>query len=130
MLLLASIHLWSFIMSAFLCSDRHLATIAYNIAMNNGMDITFVQELANRLKKINICSVAFRYGKKPIVRKCCIAGNMETMDKHDIAGLISCWVYQACENPSCLEYLTMAAYLREYVKDTGGNPSHSTIWSI
>lgn len=117
-------------MSAFVLSDRHLATIAYNVGLNEGRDLAFTQDLANRLKAINIRSVAHRYGKKPIIRKCVIVGNMDIMTKNDIAGLISCWIYQSCENPSCLEYLTMAAYLREYVKDTAGNPSHSTIWSI
>ncbi len=117
-------------MSAFLCSDRHLATIAYAVAMNNGMDISFTQDLANRLKSINIKSVAFRYGKKPIIRKCCIAGNMETMGKHDLAALIVCWKYQSCENPSCLEYLTMKAYLETFVRKIDGRAVGSKLWSI
>ena len=116
-------------MSAFLCSDRHLATIAYNIALEAGRDLAFTQDLANRLKAINTRTVAARCGKKPIVRKCVTAGNMEVMGKHDTTALIVCWKYQS-DNPACLEYLMMAAYLEAFVRKINGIASQSKIWSI
>ncbi len=117
-------------MSAFICSDRHLATVAYTVALYNGRDISFTQDLANKLKAINIRSVAHRYGKKPIVRKCVTAGNMEIMGKHDIAALVVCWDYQSCENQEDIEYLAMSAYLKAFVQEIGGMASQSKLWSI
>lgn len=49
-------------MSAFILSDRHISTIA--IYINSLNDLIDTQELANKLKSINIDSVDYRYDEK------------------------------------------------------------------
>ena len=91
-------------MSAFILSDLHFSTIAIYIHhLNDNIDI---QELANKLKSINIDSVDYRYGEKTRKSKCKIIDNYNNVryTKYDIIRLIQCWDYQACEKPDNFEY--------------------------
>lgn len=90
-------------MSAFICSDKHIATIAqYFFAL----DPVGAQSFANSLKRENILSVNYRYKENEPITPV----NMREVDAlgaysvHDIAGLVACLDYQSCEHP---EYLSL-----------------------
>jgi hypothetical protein len=113
-------------MSAFILSDLHFAAIAYNVAPDQP------QEFADRLKRININSVNFRYAEKTRFAKVKLPP-AETVEysSADLVSLISCWQYQACENGLDLDYLLMDAYLethkQAFKEDTD---KYSSIWTI
>jgi hypothetical protein len=105
-------------MSAFICSDKHLFTIAAYAALNMASKSAYIephqlaQDLANRLKRANIHSVNFRYDEKTPARKCKAYTNTET-DPAKVYRLFQCWNYQTCEDSNALDYLALAALMRE-----------------
>ena len=113
-------------MSAFICSDKHIATIAYNVGSHFEIE---PQELANKLKAINIDSVNFRYREKTRKSKCNISDYLTIQNRYDIAGLISCWVYQACDENS-LDFLAYKSLLESYVDFHKLDSNNSSVWSI
>ena len=115
-------------MSAFICSDKHIATMSVYIAAlhGNGMN---AQDLADKLKAINIDSVNHRYSHHKQARrnKCKIAAAIE-IGANDFAVLFDCWKYQSCEKHS-LEYQIIRGFLEFYADK--GNKSFSKIqWDI
>lgn len=112
-------------MSAFVCSDYHIATMAKYIASCN--DSINAQELANKLKKINIESVNYRYDDTMRKSKCSIKKTTE-ITANDFAALFSCWDYQSCEG-QLLDYVVMQGFLKPYAEK--GNREFSNIqWAI
>jgi hypothetical protein len=114
-------------MSAFICSDKHIATIAqYFFAL----DPAGAQSFADSLKRENIFSVNYRYKEnEPITPvRMSEADPLGAYSAHDIAGLVACLDYQSCEHP---EYkgalLAMAAQI---VAKLGGEKTQSKFWSI
>ena len=105
------------IMSAFILSDMHFSTIA--IYIHHLDDNIGIQELADKLKSINIDSVNYRYGEKTRKAKCKIINdfNNTRYTKYDIIRLIQCWSYQSCENAASLDYLMMDAFLRSFFEN-------------
>jgi hypothetical protein len=119
-------------MSAFILSDLHISTIAIYIHhLNDNIDI---QELANKLKSINIDSVDYRYGEKNRKSKCKIINNYDNVryTKYDIIRLIQCWDYQSCEKPDNFEYQVIRAFLfNNFIEsDITLSGSQSSLWSI
>ena len=113
-------------MSAFLCSDYHIATMAQYIASLHGS--IDAQLLANKLKKININSVDYRYNTKSKAVKCKTDKTME-IGVNDFAVLFDCWDYQSCENQLDMDYQIMHGFLKPYADK--GNRTFSRInWSI
>ena len=117
-------------MSAFICSDKHIATIAYNIGSFCDMGESEVQVLANKLKHINIASVNYRYNEKTRKAKCNIDARMTIENRHDIAGLIGCWIYQSCEDACNIDYHAYKALLENYVEFNKLNSNNSSVWSV
>lgn len=112
-------------MSAFLCSDYHIATMAHYInTMHSNID---AQSVANKIKAINIDSINYRYNDKARKTKCNIKAYRE-INKNDFAALFACWDYQSCEG-DLLDYLILRAFLLDYAEK--GNSLFSDIqWSI
>lgn len=84
-------------MSAFICSDRHIATIATRYAaLHPDQD---AQEIADRLKAINIVSVNWRYPNHPPepVGRCSLDDAAPDLAFHDLVALCECLDYQSCE---------------------------------
>jgi hypothetical protein len=100
---------WSLKMSAFICSDMHISTIAHFIAPANA------QNLANKLKEINIKSVNYRYGEKSRITKCKFNPKLD-VNNYDISKLIESWIYQCCEDDSNIEFHAFTAYLQNWQK--------------
>lgn len=113
-------------MSAFLCSDYHIATMAKYIVNHEESAIDF-QALANKIKHINIAAVDYRYDTKTRATRCNIKEYKKGLTVHDFTVLFTCWDYQACEG-NLLNYLILRAYLAKYAT---GNPTFSELsWSI
>lgn len=113
-------------MSAFLCSDYHIATMAkYVASLHGSID---AQVLANKLKKINTDSVNHRYSKKSRTVKCKMAKTMD-IGANEFAALFSCWDYQACENQGSIDYQIMRGFLQFYA-DKGNRTFSNITWSI
>lgn len=114
-------------MSAFICSDKHIATVAkYFFAL----DPAGAQSFADALKSENIVSVNYRYKEnEPITPvRMSEADPLGTYSPHDIAGLVACLDYQSCEHPHYTgTLLKMAAQI---VAKLGGEKSQSKFWSI
>ena len=113
-------------MSAFLCTDYHIATMAKYIASLHGS--IDAQLLANKLKKINIDSVNYRYNEKSRAVRCKMDKTME-IGANDFAALFSCWDYQACENQGNIDYQIMRGFLKFYA-DKGNRTFSNISWSI
>lgn len=115
-------------MSAFLCSDYHIATMAQYIVHSTNIDTKLsIQDLANKLKAINIASVNYRYNEKTRKSKCNIK-KTKVITVDDFAALFSCWSYQSCEG-QLLDYVVMAGFLKPYAEK--GNRELSSIqWAI
>jgi len=108
-------------MSAFICSDKHIFTIAAYAALHMALKSDNVrlnphqlaQDLANRLKRANIHSVNFRYDEKTPARKCKPCTNWKDWTPAEVYGLFRCWNYQSCEDSNALDYLALSALMRE-----------------
>lgn len=120
------------IMSAFILSDMHFSTIA--IYIHHLDDNIGIQELADKLKSINIDSVNYRYKENTRKSKCKIINNFDNTryDKYDIIRLIACWDYQACENQDNFEYQVISRFLKLFFieSDIKSAEYHSKLWSI
>ncbi len=106
-------------MSAFICSDRHIFTIAAYAAFNMASKSAYInpyqlaQDLANRLKRANVHSVNHRYSEKTPARKCKVYTTHRDFTPSEVYGLFRCWNYQSCEDSNALDYLALAALIRE-----------------
>jgi hypothetical protein len=86
-------------MSAFLCTDRHIATIATRYAaLLPGQD---VQKIADDLKAVNIASANWRYPNHPQepVTPCSLEEAAVDLSFPDLVALCECLDYQSCEPP-------------------------------
>lgn len=112
-------------MSAFVCYDFHIATMAkYIVSLHGAIN---AQELANKLKTINIESVNYRYDEKTRKSKCNIKKTKE-ITANDFAVLFSCWAYQSCEG-QLIDYVIMHGFLKPYA-DNGNREFSNVQWAI
>lgn len=117
-------------MSAFICSDLHFSAIAYYIeGLNPAVN---AQELANRLKSINIDSVNYRYKEKTRKTKCKLQRDNRQLTIADVIRLIQCWSYQSCENGESIDFLTIDAFLLSHFEndELEGAKYQSDKWNI
>ena len=112
-------------MSAFICSDRHIATIAHFAA--NG-DLETAQLIADNLKRENVRSVNYRYNEKTRVKPCNISDYWKEANVNDLLCLVYCLDYQSEERPDYKGVLLMT--IKSLLLRFGANPSNSRIWSI
>ena len=112
-------------MSAFLCSDLHISVIASALAELPDD----VQQLANALKSINIDSINYRYRENSEAEACNIETDGKTYSEADIAALVACWNYQACEGDTW-PYRVMSSYLTSRCNALGIERGDSVLWSI
>ena len=86
-------------MSAFICTDRHIATVAVNYCKLTKTEDP--QGIADKLKEINIISVNWRYpNHKPVmVTPCSLVDAVPDLSFPDLVALCECLDYQSCEPP-------------------------------
>lgn len=120
-------------MSAFILSDKHFQVIAQYITENK-IQCMNAQDLANRMKKINIESVDYRYNEKTRFSKVKFSDSIHASEysKYDIIRLIECWNYQSCENEFNTEYWIMAGFLFSFFTNEEKEKAklESKLWSI
>lgn len=117
-------------MSAYVLSDLHFSIIAYSVeGLNPSVNS---QELADKLKSINIESVDYRYNQKTRKTKCKLSRDNNNYSTADIIRLIQCWSYQACEKGNSIDYLTMDAFLLSHfdAQEISNSNYQSDKWSI
>lgn len=114
-------------MSAFICSDLHIATIAINYAeLTNQPDEA--QAIADALLAANIDSVNYRYDEATEIVPCSLDETLLDPSFADLVALCDCLDCQSCERPDytnpLLDTITAAfkANCRHGVK--------SPLWSI
>ena len=118
-----------FKMSAFICSDLHIQTIAvYAERMGDHLK---AQAIADILKKENIKSVNYRYNEKTRFTKTKFTtDNLVYCNSADVFQLVSCLMYQSCEHP---EYDgSPAQIIAAMIKEHAAQRMHhqSSVWSI
>ena len=86
-------------MSAFICTDRHIATIAVNYCKLTKTEDA--QGIADDLKAVNIASVNWRYPNHPPepVAPCSLSDVVDGLSFPDLFALCECLDYQSCELP-------------------------------
>lgn len=114
-------------MSAFVCSDRHIATIVVRYAeLINSADS---QEIANRLKANNIASVNIRYGLDTPISPCDLSEVAPpNFQCPDLLALCECLDYQSCELPEYNNLLL--ALITGKFKANCRHSIKSSVWSI
>lgn len=92
-------------MSAFLCSDRQIATIIVGYMSLTGQPAQLAQEYADLLKRENLRSVNYRYRRRQHFQACDIhqaapiAPAEGGLRAADLMALTTCLDYQSCERP-------------------------------
>lgn len=82
-------------MSAWIASDKHIASVAYFVATGEEE----LQRVATLLKRENINSVNHRYSEKTRRTKCSIK-NIEQLSVQDVYSLALSICYQSSEHPT------------------------------
>jgi hypothetical protein len=114
-------------MSAYICTDRHFATVAQYMFPDNPLN---AQSFADSLKRENIKSVNYRYCEKTRFKRVDMSQAMpvEQFTKHDILKLMQGIDYQSCEHP---DYVCFALSLAIRALGSEGADSESgKFWSI
>lgn len=117
-------------MSAYICSDRHIASIALWAAVESAGKLKdllgMTQEIADALKRENIKSVNYRYREKTRFKKCDIL-KVDVLPPEDIVTLCDCLDYQSCEHPDYKPGM-LAVIRASAFRASGGRKSD--MWSI
>ena len=112
-------------MSAFICSDRHIATIAVAYSKLTGED---PQPIADELAQINVDSVNYRYEDTTPYEQVDLTEAVDIYQPNDLVALCKCLDYQSCERPDYSNPLLerIAACFEDECKHDIKSP----IWSI
>jgi len=82
-------------MSAYLCSKKHILTVANEYVKIFGSDVVAI---ANTLYSENNKSVNFRYGKKNRLSRFKVAEETKAVNVIELYKLVGCIDYQSCEH--------------------------------
>lgn len=115
-------------MSAFICSDLHIVTVAEGLHTLFGVDAL---KFANEAKRENIKSVNYRYGEKTRFSAVKFTGQESWGCTGDLLALMNCLVYQSCEHTSWDgSYAQTVLQLCERLLIAEGTVLTEGIWSI
>lgn len=115
-------------MSAFICSDEHIATIAVRYTELLDGRPADAQEIANALLALNIASVNYRYDENTEITPCSIESIQPDLSFADLVALCSCLDYQSCELPEYSNPLLEVITAQFKANDHSG--IESPLWSI
>lgn len=113
-------------MSCFICSDRHIATIATYYAGDIGC-LEAIQGIADLLLEKNIEGVNYRYGENTEVTSVDLS-EVTTMHPHDLFALCECLDYQSCDPKGYVNPL-LDEITAHFKKRVVGSLT-SNLWSI
>lgn len=104
-------------MSAFICGDKHIASLASWYGIEKGLAPVVTQFIADELKKANIKSVNYRYNDKIRMAKCKMNKAILILPEEALA-MSRCLDYQSCEkqdfvNQILIEIEALALYLSD-----------------
>ncbi len=86
-------------MSAYICSDRHIATIVVAYGRLIGDDFNN-QAFANTLLAENIRSVNYRYKENTPIEPCDLSDHeADARTPPELVAMCECLDYQSCEHP-------------------------------
>lgn len=86
-------------MSAYICTDFHVATIATAYARMVGTPEK-TQAIADTLLATNIASVNYLYNEANTTHRCDItAHDADSRTPAELIAAVDCWMYQSCERP-------------------------------
>lgn len=91
-------------MSAFLCSDRHIGSLALTYGSLLGLDDVAIQGIANDLKRENIRSVNYRYKERSRIKPCDMS-HAHQLNQRDAMSLRDSLEYQSCERPDAVRVI-------------------------
>ena len=112
-------------MSAFLCSDRHFATVAKWLFFD---DYT-AQNFADALKRENLKSLRARYSDKNRFSRVNLGTALhDGLTVHDVANLLNSIDYQSCEHADYNDTLYKLA--SRLLQVQGANPELSDRWAL
>lgn len=114
-------------MSAFICSDKHIATIAVNYAALVGQPEA-AQEIADALLATNVQSVNYRYQEDTAIEPCSLEEVETGLSTADLIALCNCLDYQSCERPDYRNDLLERITAQFKANDRTG--IKSPLWSI
>lgn len=124
-------------MSAFVCSDKHILTVAAIIAHVVGdKTVDDIFEIARELRRENIRSVNYRYSERSRFPKnwdCSITSlNISNLSNVDRAALVDCLDYQSSERPDYYKSHAGRMLTRAIAYYDSVNPTwaKSNLWSI
>ena len=115
-------------MSAFICSDEHIATIAVRYGELIGASTEDVQDIANQLAAINVASVNYRYDEDTKIEPCSLEEIRPNLSFDDLIALCECLDYQSCELPDYSNPLLDGIKSQFEANDRSGIKSR--LWSI
>lgn len=115
-------------MSAYICSDRHIATIATAYAAL--LPDQDPQAIADQLKAINIASVNYRYAhhEPEPIEHCSLDEVAPNLTPPDLVALCNCLDYQSCERPD-YDGALLAGITAQFVANLRHGVK-SSVWSI
>ena len=131
-------------MSAFQCSDFHLAIVSRFAAERIAAGSAYIdpqqltQDLADRLKRANIDSVNYRYSEKTPRRKCKVIQTSRAFSEifplytpAHVYRLFECWKYQTCEDSNALDFHALSALLSaQFTPEEKEQSKTLELWSI
>lgn len=116
-------------MSAFVCSDRHIATIAQWYGDRFRLGESERQEIADLLKKENVRSVNYRYRERQRAGRCDLTQAAPDTQKPEIvAALCNSLRYQSCERPDYIGLLLNQ--IQTAAMNASGGRVADDVWSI
>lgn len=115
-------------MSAFICSNTHIATIAVRYGELIGASTEDVQDIANQLAAINVASVNYRYKEDIKIEPCSLDEVCPDLSFADLIAMCSCLDYQSCELPEYSNPLLDGITDQFKANDRSG--IKSPLWSI
>ena len=114
-------------MSAFICGDKHIASLVFWYGVEKDLPIEVFQFIANELKKVNIKSVNYRYDDNVRITQCKLSKAIP-ISSEEALSMAACLEYQSCElkdyqNPILQSISDLAKSLAD--------PKHpSDIWEL
>lgn len=115
-------------MSAFICSDEHIATIVVRYGELIGACSADVQYMADQLAAINVMSVNHRYNEDTKIEPCSLDEVRPDLSFADLISMCECLDYQSCELPDYSNPLLDAITTQFKANDRSG--IKSPLWSI
>ena len=124
-------------MSAFVCSAKHIGTIARQMSDRKLIGNLAAGDFAEDMARLNVESVDYRYNETTdlqelniFVAECRAATeNPEKIGDERLLGAVGCFLYQSCESDACEASETYQTILKfENILDEKGIKSEG--WSL